>query len=227
MHEPDGYHGSRRSIAKVSRCSSADLARAVAFAAALRIAHFGTSNDHSDWESAHHTFSYANAAFGLITRATEGAVDVETEVLCLRAAFHGALAVYLDRYLNVPPARLPDGDARVPPPVELRRTFLDACDRQQQVAEAARLAASCLSAGHRSAEFIALLGHALLREDAGFHMVQNLQAAVVSRLARQSRGSADPRRGSSLPSRPCPDPAGAPSDRPGRPAPINARRRGA
>ena len=48
-----------------------DVARAVAFAAALRIAHFGTSNDHSDWESAHHTFSYANAAFGLITRATE------------------------------------------------------------------------------------------------------------------------------------------------------------
>jgi hypothetical protein len=39
--------------------SSTDLARAVAFAAGLRIAHFGTSNDHSDWESAHHTFSYA------------------------------------------------------------------------------------------------------------------------------------------------------------------------
>ena len=40
------------------------------------------------------------------------------------------------------------------------------CDRQQQVAEAARLAASYLSAGDRSADFIALLGHALLREDA-------------------------------------------------------------
>jgi hypothetical protein len=39
-----------------------DVARAVAFAAALRIAHFGIGNDHSDWESAHHTFSYANAA---------------------------------------------------------------------------------------------------------------------------------------------------------------------
>ena len=87
-----------------------DVARAVAFAAALRIAHFGTGNDHSDWESAHHTFSYANAAFGLIARATDGGADVETETLCLRAAVHGALAVYLDRYLNVPPARLPRGD---------------------------------------------------------------------------------------------------------------------
>ena len=51
----------------------ADLARAVAFAAALRIAHFALSNDHGDWESAHHTFSDANAVCGLVGRATAGA----------------------------------------------------------------------------------------------------------------------------------------------------------
>jgi nitrite reductase/ring-hydroxylating ferredoxin subunit len=163
--------------------SPADVARAVAFAAALRIAHFGTSNDHSDWESAHHTFSYANGAFGLIARATDGESDVQTEALCVRAAFHGALAIYLNRYLNVPPARLPRGDGQAVSPAELRRAFLDACDRQQQVAEATRLAAAHLSAGHPPAVFIALLGHALLREDAGFHMVQSLQAAVRQYLA--------------------------------------------
>jgi nitrite reductase/ring-hydroxylating ferredoxin subunit len=171
--------------------SPADVARAVAFAAALRIAHFGTSNDHSDWESAHHTFSYANAAFGLITRATDRGTDLETEALCLRAALHGALAVYLDRYLNVPPARLPDGDAAGLAAEELRRAFLDACDRQQQVAEAARLAAG-LAARQRPADFIALLGHALLREDAGFHMVQNLQAAVRQYLAWEGDPQAAP-----------------------------------
>jgi len=172
--------------------SPGDVARAVAFAAALRIAHFGTSNDHSDWDKAHHTFSYANAAFGLITRATDGGADVETEALCLRAAFHGALAVYLDRYLNVPPAHLPAGDAQGVAPAELRRAFLDACDRQQQVAEAMRLAAAYLSAGHPPADFIALLGHALLREDVGFHMVQNLQAAVRQYLAWQGDPEAAP-----------------------------------
>ena len=157
----------------------ADVARAVAFAAALRIVHFATSNDHADWESAHHTFSYANAAFGLIARATGGGADLETEALCLRAALHGALAVYLDRYLNVPPARLPRGEDEAGlVPEELRRAFLDACDRQQQVAEAARLAACHLAAGHPPADLIVLMGHALLREDAGFHMIQNLQAAV-------------------------------------------------
>src|SRR6266851_2076456 len=171
----------------------ADVARAVAFAAALRMAHFATSNDHADWDSAHHALSYANAAFGLLTRATEGGADLETEAQCLRAAIHGALAVYLDRYLNVPPARLPRGDdAAGLAPAELRRAFLDACDRQQQVAEAARLAACHLAAGPPPADLIALIGHALLREDAGFHMVQNLEAAVRQYQAWQGDPEAAP-----------------------------------
>ena len=174
------------SAALAAGAAPSDVARAVAFAAALRLAHFGTSNDHSDWESAHHTFTYANAAYGLITRATSGGADIETELLCLRAALHGALAVYLNRYLNVPPARLPQGEEPAPAPAELRRAFLDACDRQQQIAEAARLAASHLAAGRRPADFIAVLGHAVLREDAGFHMLQNLQAAVQQCHAWQS-----------------------------------------
>ena len=37
-----------------------DLGRALAYAAALRVARFGTANEHSDWETAHHVFTYAN-----------------------------------------------------------------------------------------------------------------------------------------------------------------------
>jgi hypothetical protein len=162
----------------------ADVARAVAYAAALRIAHFATSNDHSDWESTHHTFSYANAAFGLLQRATDGGADQMVEAEGLRGAIHGALAVYLDRYLNVPPAPLPCEEGRSHmAPSALRRAFLDACDRQQQVDEAARLTLRHLAAGHPAADLIATLGQALLREDAGFHMVQNLEAAVNQYLA--------------------------------------------
>jgi hypothetical protein len=169
----------------------ADAARSVAFAAALRIAHFATSNDHSDWESAHHAFSYAHAAFGLIRRATEAAIDLETEALCLRAVIHGALAVYLDRYLNVPPVRLPSGDGITPvKSAELRHAFLDALDRQQQVAEAARLAASHLAVGGSGADLVALIGHALLREDAGFHMLQNVEASARQYLAWHDGGEA-------------------------------------
>jgi hypothetical protein len=125
--------------------------------------------------------------------ATEGGADVETEALCLRAALHGALAVYLDRYLNVPPARLPSGDGPISlTPAELRRTFLDACDPQQQVTQAGQLAAHYLAADYPAADLIALLGHALLREDAGFHMVQNLQAAVQQYMAWQGDREASP-----------------------------------
>ncbi len=201
----------------------ADVARAVAFAAALRIAHFATSNDHADWDSAHHTFSYANAAFGLLTRATEGGADLETEALCLRAA-HPWRARGLSRPLPQRPARPPAArrdDAPGLAPAELRRAFLDACDRQQQVAEAARLAACHLAAGHPPADLIALLGHALLREDAGFHMVQNLAGgrAAVPGLAGRSGGGADPHRRGALSRCPFADAAGAPSDRAGRTAP--------
>jgi nitrite reductase/ring-hydroxylating ferredoxin subunit len=170
----------------------ADVARAVAFAAAVRIAQFATGNDHADWESAHHSFSYADAAFVLIVRATAGA-DPDTEAQCLRAVVHGALAVYLDRYLNVPPARLPRiADEPKLTSAELRRAFLDACDRQQQVAQAARLAARHLASGGPPADLVALLGSALLREDAGFHMVQNLQASVRQFLAWQGDPEAAP-----------------------------------
>jgi hypothetical protein len=175
--------------------SPADVARAVALAAALRIAQFSTSNEHGDWESAHHTFSYAHAAFRLIERATNGADDPRAEADGLRAALHGALAVYHNRYLNVPPARLPrDEDLAGLPQAtgDLRSAFLEACDRQQQVGPAAQLAARHLALGHPGTDLVATLGHALMREDASFHMVQNLEAAVQQYLAWQGQPEAAP-----------------------------------
>src|SRR5229473_3567122 len=38
-----------------------DLSRALAYAAALRVAHFGTANEFSDWDTAHHVFTYCSA----------------------------------------------------------------------------------------------------------------------------------------------------------------------
>ena len=39
----------------------ADLARSLAYGAALRVARFGNANEHADWETAHHVFTYTNA----------------------------------------------------------------------------------------------------------------------------------------------------------------------
>ena len=78
---------------------------AFVYAAALRVARFGSANEHSDWETAHHVFTYANAVHRMLKRI-EGA-NQDRDFEAVRGILHGAMALYLARYLNVPPARIP------------------------------------------------------------------------------------------------------------------------
>ena len=99
----------------------------------------------------------------------------------LRGVFHGAMALYVNRFLNVPPAPLPGerGDRLDDLPEdggERCRRLLDVIDRQSQVEGAARIVARYLQLEH--APLIATLARALLREDAGFHAYQSLEAGV-------------------------------------------------
>jgi hypothetical protein len=101
----------------------------------------------------------------------------------VRGVLHGAMALYLTRYLNVPPARIPGDDGKqlddLPRDVgEIRAALLDAFDRQRQVDLAARLVARHLQLGHSPQELIVTLARAVLREDAGFHTYQMLEAGV-------------------------------------------------
>jgi nitrite reductase/ring-hydroxylating ferredoxin subunit len=160
--------------------SPADLGRALAYAAALRVARFGTANEHSDWETAHHVFTYANAVHQALKRIDGGKPG---PVEAVRGLLHGAMALYLARYLNVPPAALPgesgEGLDDVPAAAEeIRAALLDAFDRQQQIGAAARLVARHLALGHSPEALIATLAQSLLREDAGFHAYQMLEAGV-------------------------------------------------
>jgi hypothetical protein len=100
------------------------------------------------------------------------------------ASLHEGTALYLARYLNVPPASLPgeSGDGLpddLPVAAEgIRAALLDTFDRQQQIGAAARLVPCHLILGHSPEALIATLAHALLREDAGFHAYQMLEAGV-------------------------------------------------
>src|SRR5262249_47234924 len=111
---------------------ASDLGRSLAYAAALRLARFGTANEHADWETAHHVFTYANA-----TPKTEkrmGTPHRDGHIQAVRGVLHGAMALSLARYLNVPPARVP-GDGGEPlddlpaNAEEIRVALLDAFDR--------------------------------------------------------------------------------------------------
>lgn len=159
----------------------ADLGQSLAYAAALRVARFGNANEHADWETAHHVFTYANAVHQMLTRI--GTANIDTHVTAVRGVLHGAMALYLARYLNVPPARIPgDGGEQLDDlptdPETIGAALLDAFDRQRQIDLAARLVARHLTLGHSPQALIATLAHALLREDAGFHAYQMLEAGV-------------------------------------------------
>ena len=58
----------KRSRGGLAGRRSADLGRSLAYGAALRVARFGNANEHADWETAHHVFTYANALCQMLER---------------------------------------------------------------------------------------------------------------------------------------------------------------
>lgn len=146
-----------------------DLSGALAYAAALRVARFHTSNEFGDWITVLHTFSYANALHQSVKRAPSPEA--------LRGVFHGAMRLYLDRFLNVPAAALPT-DARAATADELLEELLALLNRQAEVNPAGALVYRYLALGHPAEQLIQALGQSLLREDAEFHSYQMFEAGV-------------------------------------------------
>jgi hypothetical protein len=149
-------------------CTEEELAETVAYAAALRIARFHTSNEFGDWDTALHTFTFANAVH-------QGLRRVNSPEL-LRGVFDAAMSVYLDRFLNVPPARLPQPNGMVENPDSLLTELTALLNRQQQVNEAGELTARYLYSGEPD-KLLPVIGGLLLREDRDFHTIQSIEGA--------------------------------------------------
>ena len=159
----------------------AEVGQAVAHAAALRVARFHTSNEFADWDSVHNTWSSCQALHQALLRAPSPELA--------RGLYHAAIRIYLDRFLNIPAARLPDEGRRLPASTgqEAARgrsdgsvsaeALLELMDREQQVNAAGALVDAMLSRGDDAA-LIRVLGHAVLREDSDFHNYQTLEAGV-------------------------------------------------
>src|SRR5207344_511978 len=104
-----------------------ELASAVSFAAATRIARFPVTNEFNDWDTALHTFTFANAVEQGLRRSASPDL--------VRGILDAAMSVHLDRFLNVPATRLPRPEEGADPEALLAElpVLLDA---QQQVVEA-------------------------------------------------------------------------------------------
>ena len=142
-----------------------ELAATVAYAAARRPVYFHTANEFGDWDTVHHTFTYTNAVDQAMRRAPSRELA--------RGIFDGAMSVYLERFLNVPKQAIPtpSGDSGGRP------ALLAEFDRQLRVDETAQIVVDMIAEGAED-QVLATLGHALLREDAGFHQFQIYEAAA-------------------------------------------------
>ncbi|HZS91331.1 MAG TPA: Rieske (2Fe-2S) protein [Chloroflexota bacterium] len=159
------------------------LSQTLCYAAALRVARFHTSNEFGDWITVLHTFTYCNALHQGLKRAPSAELA--------RGIFHGAMKLYLDRFLNMPAARLPDdrevaGDGHETSEAPLLDELRHLLDVEQQVNPAGALVWRYLRRGHDPARLIGALGHVLLREDGEFHSYQMLEAGIA--LYKELRG---------------------------------------
>jgi hypothetical protein len=145
-----------------------EVAGWVTYAAARRIVHFHTSNEFGDWDTALHTFTFANAV-------QMGLRRVHSPEL-VRGVFDAAMSIYLDRFLNIPAAPLPVGEANADPDA-LLVALPDLFDQHQPIDETGRLIASYLASGGDASKLRAALGGLLLREDRDFHTIQTVEAA--------------------------------------------------
>lgn len=158
-----------------------ELTKHVAYAAARRMAHFPETNDGNDWFFPIHTFTYANAVHQSVQRV--GTKDT------VRGLFHAAMAVYQDRFLNVPAARLPGprlpdsattGDAAT-----LLSRLAEPLDQVGNLATFSAHIAGYLRAGHELPPLINTLTMLVMREDVDFHQLQILEAGAQQALQWQ------------------------------------------
>jgi hypothetical protein len=144
------------------------LGSSVAYAAFLRMAHFHTSNEFGDWDTVHNTLTAANALHQGLKRAPS--------LELLRGVFDAAMSVYLGRFLNMPAQRIPETSNDSVDGEALLAEITERMNMRQQVEEVAQLVSCYLTGGGDPERLLANLGHAMLREDSGFHSFQIVDA---------------------------------------------------
>src|ERR1700733_8009833 len=135
------------------------------------------ANEFGDWDTAHHSFTFANAVH-------RGLMRVESAEL-VRAIFDAAMSVYLNRFLNVPAAKIPERHRNGHRASDVIEELPAMFDRQQQVNQVAALVADYFSISNDPAPLQAALGRMLLREDRDFHSIPSMEAAFPIALSSE------------------------------------------
>ena len=151
-----------------SGAAAESLGSSLAHAAFLRMVHFHVSNEFRDWDTVHNTLTAANALHQALKRAPS--------VELLRGVFDIAMSIYLDRFLNMPPQRIPETSSGSIDRRSLLSEILESMDVRQQVDEVAHLVSQYLTGAGEPEALLATMGQVLLMEDSGFHSFQIVDA---------------------------------------------------
>jgi hypothetical protein len=152
------------------------------------LAHFALTNELQDWQAPARTFAYTSAVHQIIKRSP-GKPEL------VRGLFHGAIAVYMDRFLNVPAVPLPGERRRLDELPsdrhELCREILGLLDQQARVEEAARAVARFVRLKHPLPVLFNTLTLATVREDLGFLHWLVLEAGIRQATEWEGRPEAE------------------------------------
>ncbi len=95
------------------------------------------------------------------------------------------MSIYLDRFLNMPPQRIPEPTSG---PIDGQRLLADLLERidvRQQVEEVAQIVSRYISGAGDGEKLQATLGQLVLMEDSDFHAFQIVDAGFKQFQARQ------------------------------------------
>lgn len=153
-----------------SGTSPESLALEIAIAAAWRLAHFSPSNELGDWFDPAHTFIYTNAVVQSIKRSPVAEL--------LPALLHGAMAIFQDRFLNVPPGAYPDAPlTETEQNTSSLEQLLEWMDRVPSPRDVVLLVVQWVRTGGSIGALTDCLAWATIREDLDFHKLQVIEAA--------------------------------------------------
>ncbi len=164
-----------------SGATADDLGSAVAYAAFLRMAHFHLSNEFNDWDTVHNTLTAANALHQALKRAPSPEL--------VRGVFDVAMSVYLDRFLNMPPQRIPETGVEPVDGAQELTEIRERMDVRQQVEEVSHLVSQYITGSGDPDALVAELGRGMLMEDAGFHSFQIVDAGFNQYQSRRGTES--------------------------------------
>jgi tRNA uridine 5-carbamoylmethylation protein Kti12 len=94
-----------------------------------------------------------------------------------RGVYNGALKIYLDRFLNIPPFKILNGSPGESKE-KLLKSLVDLLNRRYMIDDVVYVVADYIANGYEDEDLLRTICRSVAREDADFHTMQMLDAGI-------------------------------------------------